>query len=190
MHLGLRSVALHAATDIMATSLICFSSLQIPSMTHEGLWWFTNLTLPDPMYGLPIACAALTLLMLETGAMGQEMSMAPQMKSTMKWVMRGLALVVIPAGGYVSAAVGVLWVTNSMLSLVQGSLLKSPAMRQMLKLPTLKAASETSTQAFSQMFSSSKGQAVQQAVVSPPPPGMRPSRVVPGPRAGKKIVVR
>jgi membrane protein insertase Oxa1/YidC/SpoIIIJ len=158
-------------------------------MTHEGLWWFSNLTLPDPLYGLPIACAALTLLMLETGAMNQEMNMAPQTQKTMKWVMRVLGLVVIPAGGYVSAAVGVLWVSNSMLSLVQASLLKSPAVRQVLKLPSMKAASEANSNVLDKVLGI-KGQAVQQAVVSPPPPGMRPSRVVAGPRAGKKVVAR
>ena len=37
----------------------------LPSMAGGGLAWFADLTVPDPVWGLPIACAALTLAMVE-----------------------------------------------------------------------------------------------------------------------------
>ncbi len=110
----------------------------LPSMSTEGLAWFADLTLPDPYWGLPVLCAALTLAMVESGAMGAEMGQA-QTAKTLKWVMRAFALVFIPAGGYVPAAVGLLWFSNSLASLAQAGVLRSPGMRRRLGLPDLAA---------------------------------------------------
>lgn len=111
---------------------------QVPSMATEGLAWFTDLTLPDPYWGLPVLCAAMTLAMVESGALSAEMGQA-QTAKTLKWVMRAFALVFIPAGGYVPAAVGLLWFSNSVLSLGQAALLRSKAARRALGLPDIAA---------------------------------------------------
>jgi len=108
----------------------------LPSMSTEGLSWFRDLTVSDPYFALPVLCAAATLAMVETGAMGAEMGQA-QTAKTMKWVMRGCALLFIPAGGYVPAAVGWLWFSNSLCSLVQAGVLRSAGLRRRLGLPDL-----------------------------------------------------
>jgi YidC/Oxa1 family membrane protein insertase len=110
----------------------------LPSMSTGGLAWFPDLTLPDPFYGLPVLCAALTLAMVESGALSAEMGQA-QTARTLKWVMRVFALVFVPAGGYVPAAVGVLWFSNSLFSLAQAGILRSPRLRRALGLPSLEA---------------------------------------------------
>ncbi|GBF98482.1 hypothetical protein Rsub_11692 [Raphidocelis subcapitata] len=110
----------------------------LPSMSHGGLAWFPDLTLPDPYYGLPVLCAALTLAMVESGALSAEMGQA-QTARTLKWVMRAFALIFVPAGGYVPAAVGVLWFSNSLFSLAQAGILRSPGLRRALGMPSLEA---------------------------------------------------
>ena len=44
-----------------------FRTLQAHSLTHGGMLWFPDLTLPDPYYGLPIMCAATTMGMIKFG---------------------------------------------------------------------------------------------------------------------------
>ena len=41
---------------------------QVPSMTVGGALWFTDLTVADPYYLLPITASALFLLTVELGA--------------------------------------------------------------------------------------------------------------------------
>lgn len=110
----------------------------LPSMTNEGIAWFADLTLPDPYYGLPVLCAALTLAMVESGAMSAEMGQA-QTAQTLKWVMRFFALIFIPLGAYMPSAVALLWFSNSIFSLAQASVLRSKVLRHKLGLPDLAA---------------------------------------------------
>lgn len=41
--------------------------LQAYSLTQGGMLWFSDLTAPDPYYGLPIMCAAATMGMVQYG---------------------------------------------------------------------------------------------------------------------------
>ena len=43
-------------------------SVQVPSMTVGGALWFTDLTVADPYYLLPIAASGVFLLTVELGA--------------------------------------------------------------------------------------------------------------------------
>jgi len=40
---------------------------QAHSLTQGGILWFTDLTAPDPYYGLPIVCALTTMGMVKFG---------------------------------------------------------------------------------------------------------------------------
>ena len=42
--------------------------MQVPSMTVGGALWFTDLTVADPYYLLPIAASGVFLLTVELGA--------------------------------------------------------------------------------------------------------------------------
>lgn len=44
------------------------AAVQVPSMTVGGALWFTDLTVADPYYLLPITASALFLLTVELGA--------------------------------------------------------------------------------------------------------------------------
>ncbi|KAI8465568.1 MAG: 60Kd inner membrane protein-domain-containing protein [Monoraphidium minutum] len=179
----------------------------LPSMVHEGLLWFGDLTAPDPVYGLPVLCAALTLAMVESGAMGAEMGQAST-AAGLKWLMRGLALVFIPAGHYVPAAVGLLWFSNSLFSLGQAAALRNNALRARFGLPDMASVAAAAAAAsagppsplvakMQQLLGhepaagggsggagaaggadAAGGAAAAKGAAAPPPPGTRPSRLV------------
>lgn len=109
----------------------------ITSMTNGGLFWFVDLTAPDPFVILPALSAAMSLLILETGAeMGgnDQNAMGGQAK-IVKNVLRVLTVVFIPVLMNFPAAVFCFWVTNNTFSLVQLFTLKQPAVRKALRLP-------------------------------------------------------
>lgn len=114
---------------------------QLPSLTTGGALWFTDLTLPDPYFGLPILCSAVTLAMVQYGI---NLTGDPQMPAErqqfaagMKWFLRIMALMFIPCGSWVAAGTAVLWVSNTGFGVVQGLLLRNPAFRKKVGLPTM-----------------------------------------------------
>ncbi|KIZ02846.1 hypothetical protein MNEG_5111 [Monoraphidium neglectum] len=123
-------------SQFSAVSTLANESL--PSMAREGLAWFPDLTVPDPLWGLPVLCTAMTLALVESGAMGAEMGQA-QTAKTVKWVMRVVAVSFVPFGGFVPAAVGLLWSSNSVFSLAQAAVLRHKGLRERLGLPSLAA---------------------------------------------------
>lgn len=52
--------------------------------------------------------------------------------------MRAMALAFIPAGGYVAAGTGLLWVSNTAFGVVQGVLLRNDGFRTRVGLPAMK----------------------------------------------------
>jgi YidC/Oxa1 family membrane protein insertase len=110
----------------------------VPSMARGGALWFPDLTVPDARYGLAAVCSALTLAMVEFGGLtelGQTMPGAAS--GGMRWFLRGMALLFLPAGAYVPAAVGVLWTSNAVLSLAQSTALRAAGVRAALGLPDM-----------------------------------------------------
>lgn len=106
----------------------------LPSLKDGGLAWFTDLSAADPYYVLPIASAAATLLVLETGAETGTNTAMPQMK-TMKNFLR---VVLVIATWFIlefPAAVLLYWVTNNSFSLLQLLALRTSFLRNRLGLP-------------------------------------------------------
>ena len=53
-------------TDILANSMdISLAEGPIGTLATEGALWFTNLAVPDPMWGLPFVMCATNLLIIE-----------------------------------------------------------------------------------------------------------------------------
>ncbi|EFJ46792.1 hypothetical protein VOLCADRAFT_105325 [Volvox carteri f. nagariensis] len=114
----------------------------VPSLTTGGALWFSDLTQPDPFFGLPIMCTLVTLAMVEyginlAGDAGPMPSERQQATKTMKWVFRVLAFMFIPAGNYVAAGTALLWVSNTAFGVVQGMLLRNDGVRQRMGLPSM-----------------------------------------------------
>jgi YidC/Oxa1 family membrane protein insertase len=48
-------------------TLRAMTNYPVPSMTQEGLFWFQNLTVPDPYYILPIVTSSTLFVILKMG---------------------------------------------------------------------------------------------------------------------------
>ncbi len=85
-----------------------------------GMMWFTDLTIPDPLYILPLTSALSFLAIVEiTRAMNSHGGMSKSMQNTMTNVMRGLALVAIPVSITFPSAVVAYWTTNNLFTFGQ-----------------------------------------------------------------------
>ncbi|RYH19938.1 YidC/Oxa1 family membrane protein insertase [archaeon] len=104
-----------------------------PGFLTGGDFWFTNLSAPDSFYYLPIANSVSFLLMIELGADG----MPTQQQATFRWVMRGLAVALVPLTSSMPQGLFVYWVTNNVFSLVQTMILKQESVRKALDIPKI-----------------------------------------------------
>lgn len=164
-------------------------------MVNEGLWWFQDLTVPGPWYGLPLATSALmiagTKLLLGSGAA----NMPGNMAKYMPYLIGVGALMAIPIGSYQPSGVMLLWFTNSIFAMVQNAILQNAFLRSKLGLPQLVAKPQPAPssggndvmakffkQLAQQLDAGSSAQtpatsaattALQQAVATPPPPGTK-----------------
>ncbi|XP_041376259.1 mitochondrial inner membrane protein OXA1L-like [Gigantopelta aegis] len=110
------------------------ANLPVESMKTGGLFWFTDLTIPDPFYALPLMTMSTFLLTIEIGADGVK---AGTMGHTMKWAMRIMPVIMLPMISNFPAAMLVYWLTSNTFSLIQVMFLKIPKIRAYFKIPVL-----------------------------------------------------
>lgn len=107
------------------------AELPVESLKHGGYLWFTDLTVADPTYALP-AIATLTMVAtLELGSEGLK-----QTKPAMKMLFRVLPFVLLPVTVGFPAGMFMYWITANTFSLSQLIVLRVPALRSLLKIPT------------------------------------------------------
>jgi YidC/Oxa1 family membrane protein insertase len=84
------------------------ASIPVPSLTDGGLYWFSNLAIPDPYFILPLMTSATMLLQMEVGQrvkhllcysrlflvfqLGIDMQSTNSMSTTARTVMRCIPL--------------------------------------------------------------------------------------------------
>ena len=76
---------------------------QVPSFVEGGAFWFTDLTIPDPHYALPIMSAAVFMAMVEMNAADGMEGQDPAMVSRLKMGMRVMGPVMVLFGGTMPA---------------------------------------------------------------------------------------
>ncbi|CAN3374898.1 hypothetical protein DIURU_002589 [Diutina rugosa] len=101
----------------------------------QGTAWFTDLTQVDPYLGLQAITAAVVMLMIRKGGETGGSTMSEPVKK----LMMALPIASIFITKSFSAAVVLYFCTNSVLSLVQTTLLRSAGFRKLLKLPPMVA---------------------------------------------------
>ncbi|XP_043914314.1 mitochondrial inner membrane protein OXA1L isoform X2 [Protopterus annectens] len=106
--------------------------LPVPSMQTGGLWWFSDLTVADPYYILPLAVTGSMWAILELGA---ESGVNNPNLQTMKTVFRIMPLIILPLTINFPTAVFTYWMTSNVFSLAQVAFLNIPAVREKLKIP-------------------------------------------------------
>ncbi|XP_041095430.1 mitochondrial inner membrane protein OXA1L [Polyodon spathula] len=106
--------------------------LPVPSMQSGGLWWFTDLTLSDPLYILPLAVTGTMFAIIELGA---ESGVDNPNLRAMKTVFRVMPFVILPLTISFPTAIFTYWMTSNVFSLAQVGFLKIPAVRKRLGIP-------------------------------------------------------
>jgi|TARA_B110000967_G_scaffold82185_1_gene84919 YidC/Oxa1 family membrane protein insertase len=108
-------------------------SVGVPSFTHGGgQAWFTDLSVADPTYVLPLISSLTFLASVETNPPS---GADPNAQPGMKWGMRGLAAVMIPLTCSFPQGVFVYWVTTNLFSFGQAQLLRIPALKKLAGIP-------------------------------------------------------
>ncbi|KAF9912896.1 Mitochondrial inner membrane protein oxa1l [Linnemannia zychae] len=109
------------------------ANLPVPQFRDGGLAWFTDLTIADPTYVLPVASSLGFLAIME---LGSEAGGVAQPKA-MKNVMRVMAVAMVPLTMNFPSAIFVYWLTSNMFTAGQILFFKTPAVRKFFNIPQL-----------------------------------------------------
>ncbi|XP_010544829.1 PREDICTED: mitochondrial inner membrane protein OXA1-like isoform X1 [Tarenaya hassleriana] len=108
---------------------------KVPSFKSGGTLWFTDLSIPDSSYVLPLLTALTYLITVECDmAAGHE---GNPMAGTMKKVSRILSFVLVPVMMSFETALFGFWLTSNLFSIGYGLVLKRPEVRRLLNIPIL-----------------------------------------------------
>ncbi|XP_075160855.1 OXA1L mitochondrial inner membrane protein isoform X2 [Haematobia irritans] len=104
----------------------------VESMRDGGLFWFTDLTIADPTFMLPIITSLTLLLTVEIGTDTARLS--AQNMGMMKYVLRALPIAIFPFTMNFPAAILTYWACSNFISLGQVAILKIPSVREYFKI--------------------------------------------------------
>lgn len=110
------------------------ANLPVDSMTTGGMAWFTDLTIPDPYYALPVLTMATFLCTLEFGVDGVR---AESLSRNMRYAMRAMPFIMLPFIINFPSAMLVYWFTTNIFSFVQMLFLKIDPVRKYFKIPKM-----------------------------------------------------
>lgn len=107
----------------------------VDSMREGGLFWFTDLTVCDQFYALPIITSVTMFLTIELGTDSARMSAANM--QTMKYVLRAVPIFIFPFMINFPGAILCYWVCSNFFSLLQVGFLRIPKVRDYFKIERL-----------------------------------------------------
>jgi YidC/Oxa1 family membrane protein insertase len=113
-----------------------FGMRKMPELFPEqlstgGLFWFTDLTVPDPTYLLPLACGISFFATIEAGK-DQMLDANPEYGPTIVNAFRALSLVMLPVITTFPCAMLCYWVPNNFITLVQSVTLRNDFVKKQL----------------------------------------------------------
>ncbi|KAK3825630.1 MAG: 60Kd inner membrane protein-domain-containing protein [Benniella sp.] len=111
------------------------ANLPVPQFKEGGLFWFTDLTVADPTYILPVASSLGFLAIME---LGSEIGGGVSQPKTMKNVMRFMAVAMVPLTMNFPAAIFTYWLTSNIYTAGQIAFFRVPAVRRFFNIPQLK----------------------------------------------------
>jgi YidC/Oxa1 family membrane protein insertase len=100
-------------------------------MATGGILWFTDLTVPDPTYILPLVCGVSFLTTIEAGK-EQMIDSNAQYGPVMVNAFRAMAVVMIPVMTTFPAAMLCYWVPNNLFTLLQSVALRNGFVKKQL----------------------------------------------------------
>lgn len=104
----------------------------VESLRDGGLFWFTDLTMPDQFFLLPLLTSATLYLTIELGTDGAKL--AAQNMQTMRYVLRAMPIIIFPFTMNFPGLILCYWACSNFISLVQVGILKIPAVRDLCKI--------------------------------------------------------
>ncbi|XP_069674457.1 mitochondrial inner membrane protein OXA1L [Periplaneta americana] len=108
------------------------ANVPVESMRSGGLFWFTDLTVPDQYYLMPLITSLTMWITIEVGTDGARLSSANL--QTMKYVLRAMPVCILPFTINFPGAILVYWVSTNFISLMQVGFLRIPAVREFFKI--------------------------------------------------------
>lgn len=89
----------------------------VESLRDGGLFWFTDLTMPDQFFLLPLLTSATLYLTIELGTDGAKL--AAQNMQTMRYVLRAMPIIIFPFTMNFPGLILCYWACSNFISLVQ-----------------------------------------------------------------------
>ncbi|PSN75414.1 hypothetical protein BS50DRAFT_628606 [Corynespora cassiicola Philippines] len=112
------------------------STQPVTGMTTDGFAWFTDLTVPDPYYILPVASGAVAYALFKLGGDTGVANDAPT-ASARKGLMYGMPAFMTVITAFQPAGLQLYFVISSMLGAASGQLLRQPAVRKLVGIHPL-----------------------------------------------------
>lgn len=110
------------------------ANLPMESFKTGGILWFTDLTVPDPLYILPLITCVSLFCTIELGA---ESGVRADNLQWTRYVFRALPVALFPFIINFPSALLCYWVTSNMFTLCQVGVLRIGAVRKFLDIPSL-----------------------------------------------------
>ncbi|KAI7819172.1 60Kd inner membrane protein-domain-containing protein [Gamsiella multidivaricata] len=107
--------------------------LPVPQFKEGGTLWFTDLTIADPTYALPVASSLGFLAIMELGSEAGGVAQPKNIKNFMRF----MAVAMVPLTMNFPSAIFVYWLTSNIFTAGQIMFFKVPAVRQLFNIPQL-----------------------------------------------------
>ncbi|XP_052005823.1 cytochrome c oxidase assembly protein COX18, mitochondrial isoform X1 [Xyrauchen texanus] len=106
-----------------------------------GDLWFSDLTLPDSTWIMPVSLGLINLLITEIFALRQ-LEPSKFQKYVTNFI-RGISLVMIPIAATVPSSMALYWLSSSCVGLGHNLLMRSPRFRRVCRIPPTRSDSDT-----------------------------------------------
>ncbi|XP_039287317.1 mitochondrial inner membrane protein OXA1L [Nilaparvata lugens] len=117
-------------------SLREMANLPVKSLHNGGLYWFTDLTVPDQYYLLPALTCITLFANIEIGASGK---ITGPNSHLLKYFMRGIPVVIFPFIMNFPGVLHLYWLSSNTISLLQTSMIRYvPSVKRLCKIPDTK----------------------------------------------------
>lgn len=108
------------------------ANVPVDSLRTGGIFWFSDLTVPDQFFALPVITSLTLWATIELGTDAARLN--SQNLQTMKYVLRALPFVILPFTVNFPGAILCYWLSSNVISLGQVGFLKIPAVRDYFKI--------------------------------------------------------
>ncbi|XP_041362241.1 cytochrome c oxidase assembly protein COX18, mitochondrial-like [Gigantopelta aegis] len=132
---GLRNMSGAVPVPGLVLPVLC------PGLLTEGTLWFTNLTVPDALWIIPISMGVFNLINIELHAL--ERTKTNRLQKIITNVMRVISLLMIGVGGLVPSSMSLYWSCSSLFGVAQTLAFKSPRVKRSLGIPKTPRESDT-----------------------------------------------